>query len=282
MKKTLAVIGCSIAAVLAVIIFYCVGSDTVQVTAYTLSESSFDRRIICSGTVEADCESGISPERDAVVEKVLVQQGEFVEKGDKLIKLVSSGSGEKYLSADRSGVVVSIAADRGKTASAGVTLAVIAQPDDMTVRIKVPQSNAGDISIGKSVIVRADGLEREYHGTVEKIYHYATKSAGGNTTLDAVIAIDDADDAVTVGFTAKVEIVTEQVDGAVIIPLKAVGNDKMGDYVYIISGGKASKSYFNYSEILPEGYVAESGVKTGDIVVDDISFISGNNVKVVY
>ena len=178
------------------------------------------------------------------------------------------------------GNTVSVSVD-GKVIVADAPIAAVAAPDDMCIRIKVPESNVQNLRVGSFVTVTGSGLDGNYNGTVDRILKIGTKNAGGSTTVDAIVTLDDADEGVISGFSVKVSIVTERVENSLIVPFSAAQNDAGGDYVYLIKGGKAEKVYFEHDVICDSGYVVKNGLISGQKIIADLSDFSGGKINVI-
>lgn len=290
MKKILIAVICIITVALTAVLYTEHNSRISEVTAYTLTEVDYDRRIICSGVVETDDDIALSKSYNSVVQTVYVEVGEWVEKGQKLIKLNETKTRAantdwidfgRYVYADKSGTVTYLAAADGKVVAADVPIAAVAAHSDMCVRIKVPESNVKDLKVGSAVTVTGSGLSHSYSGSVDRIYKIGTKNVGGSTTVDAIVALDDADDGVISGFSVKASIVTDRAENALVVPFSATQNDSGGDYVYVIENGAAIKTYFEHSEICEDGFVVSGGLNGGQKVIADVSDYSGGKIDVV-
>lgn len=290
MKKVLIIVACAVAAVLTVILYKGSSASVADVSAHTLSGADYDKRIICSGVVEVDDDVALSKSYNSVVQTAYIEAGEWVEKGQKLLKLHEAKTRAanadwidfgRYVYADKSGTVTFVAAADGKTVAADAPLAAVAAGQDMRVRIKVPEANVKDIAVGSAVTITGSGLSGEYSGKVDRIYKIGTKNVGGSTTVDALITFDNADEGVILGFSVKVSIVTDHKENSLVVPFSAAQNDAGGDYVYLIEKDKAQKAYFEHDEICESGFVVKSGLSEGQTVIKDITAYNGGKINVV-
>ena len=125
---------------------------------------------IVTGTIEAK-EIHLGVVMGGIVEEVLVEEGDAVRE-DQLLAVVDSVSGG---SADRirspiDGVVLLRAAEPGEVTTAGGSLLVIANLDDMTLTIFIPEDQYGKIYLGQEYPISVDSFpERVYMGKVTHI-----------------------------------------------------------------------------------------------------------------
>ena len=77
----------------------------------------------------------------------------------------------------------------------------------LQVKISVDENDISDINIGQSVKITGSGFkDKEYHGTVQKIYPSARQQQSGTNTetvVDAIVSIDDADEYIKPGFNIR-------------------------------------------------------------------------------
>lgn len=125
---------------------------------------------IVTGTIEAE-EIHLGVATGGIVEEIAVEEGDVVRE-DQLLALVDSVSGG---SADRirspiDGVVLLRAAEPGEVATAGGSLLVIANLDEMTLTIYIPEDQYGKIYLGQEYPITVDSFpDRVYTGKVAHI-----------------------------------------------------------------------------------------------------------------
>jgi multidrug resistance efflux pump len=126
--------------------------------------------LIVSGTIEAK-EVHLGVVMNGIVEDLYVEEGDAVRK-DQLLAVVDSVSGG---SADRirspiDGVVLLRAAEPGEIAVAGGSLLVVANLDEMTLTIYIPEDQYGKIYLGQEYPVSVDSFpDRVFMGKVTHI-----------------------------------------------------------------------------------------------------------------
>jgi multidrug resistance efflux pump len=142
---------------------------------YTLYHAYWqDSEQIVTGTIEAK-EFHLGVVMGGIVEEVLVEEGDAVRE-DQLLAVVDSVSGG---SADRirspiDGVVLLRAAEPGEVTTAGGSLLVIANLDEMTLTIYIPEDQYGQIQLGQELPIVVDSFpDRVFMG---KVTHIADKA----------------------------------------------------------------------------------------------------------
>lgn len=125
---------------------------------------------IVSGTIEAT-EIHLGVATGGTVEEVLVGEGDTV-RVDQLLAVVDSvagGSGDRIRS-PIDGVVLLRAAEPGEISPAGGALLVVANLDEMTLTIYIPEDQYGKIYLGQQYRISVDSFpDRTFAGTVTHI-----------------------------------------------------------------------------------------------------------------
>jgi multidrug efflux pump subunit AcrA (membrane-fusion protein) len=125
---------------------------------------------IVTGTIEAT-EIHLGVVMGGIVEEVMVEEGDAVHE-DQLLAVVDSVSGG---SADRirspiDGVVLLRAAEPGEVTTAGGSLLIIANLDEMTLTIYIPEDQYGKFYLGQEYPIAVDSFpERVFWGKVTHI-----------------------------------------------------------------------------------------------------------------
>ena len=125
---------------------------------------------IVTGTIEAK-EIHLGVVVGGIVEEVLVEEGDAVRE-DQLLAIVDSvsvGSLDRIRS-PIDGVVLLRAAEPGEVTTGGGSLLVIANLDEMTLTIYVPEDQYGKIYLGQEYPINVDSFpDRVYWGKVPNI-----------------------------------------------------------------------------------------------------------------
>jgi HlyD family secretion protein len=85
------------------------------------------------------------------------------------VKLANVQLGYATVTAPRDGVVTSVVANAGQNAAPGKTLATIIDPSDLFVRVFVPETQIGQVSVGQAAKLTTDSAPQSFTGTVSFI-----------------------------------------------------------------------------------------------------------------
>ena len=180
------------------------------------------------------------------VSKIYVSEGETVSRGDLLFAMdstdvsksieaidlaikVSEDNIEKArakmednrMIAPVSGVVSAVAVKEGQQITAGMAVAQVVDTSSQEVVIEVDELDIPKVALGQRAVVRVDALEDvEFEGSVSKISELG-KFVGGITTYDVTIGVA-APEGVKIGMSTSAEIVIEQREGVLIVPVDCV------------------------------------------------------------
>jgi HlyD family secretion protein len=156
--------------------------------------------------------------------------------------------------------------------SAGTTLVVIEDRRRMIVRLNMNEIDVAKLRLGMKTSVTVDALpESKLTGLVTKIAP-ASGAAGTTPTGDAVVryrvevTLNESDDRLRTGMTAKCTLEAVRRDGVLALPLEFIGRDGDTRYVQIVEGGKTRRQ--NVRLGLTTGANAEilEGVREGQRV----------------
>ena len=214
--------------------------------------------ITSTGTVQPNNRVEIKPTTDGRVEDILVQEGNFVKKG-QVVAWMSSMERASLLDAARSkgadelkywedvykptpllapidGEVIVRAIEPGQTVT-GAT-AVLVLSDRLIVVANVDETDIGKVKTGQTALVGLDAYpDVKARGKVNHI-SYESKMVNNVTTYEVDILIDNLPSVFRSGMTANVTIIQKLKKNILLLPMEAVKIDDSGSFVYIYTGEK--------------------------------------------
>jgi HlyD family secretion protein len=164
------------------------------------------------------------------------------------------------------GVVYSIAARQGKTATQSEELAVVASPSSLRAAVDIPETRAAAVKPGAAATVYVG--ETPVPGVVTYMASYATSSSSSSgATVRAHLGFPTLPAGAVVGSSVTAEIVVGEVADALVLPRGPYLTS--GDYAvaYVVSGSVARKREVDFGTA--DGQVIEvaAGLEEGDIVL---------------
>ncbi|HJB25881.1 MAG TPA: efflux RND transporter periplasmic adaptor subunit [Firmicutes bacterium] len=189
------------------------------------------------------------------------------------------------LVADMDGVVTLISAEEGEITGMGTPIITICSGEDMVAKIAVPEAQLPQIKEGQQAAVTSTAAPgKTYQGTVQKIYPQGRKvysTSSQEVVVDVEIAIDNPDDSLKPGCTAKGKITVSQGTKVYAVPYDALRETDGEESLYIYQTGRAISIPVQTGEMV-NGELIEitSGIEDGDFVVTNPDVISAQNALV--
>lgn len=176
-------------------------------------------------------------------------------------------AGNATLVAPYDGVVGAIAANVGEQVGAATAVITLVDTRRTRVDVSVDESDIAKIAPGKTAQISFDALpDRRFTGEVIGIAPSATVTQGV-ATYTVQVSIDSADQAVPVGLTANVNVVTARKDDTLFVPNRAVRRNGRNQVVDVLVDGRAQPR--NVTTGLANDTVTEitQGVQEGETVL---------------
>ena len=277
----------------------------IQVSLFTAGLSTVEQTVVCTGKVEAADGREVYVDMPCVAGDVYVKEGDRVEQGDALFSVdedatrqalssLSSSLTESVdvpnspVTAPVSGVVVALNVRSGAVTDYTSPCAVIAQSEGVQITVAIRERYLPQVQEGQAVTITGVAFEKEmYRGTVLEIAasaHQEYIGTSSETVVDAVVALDDgtADDSLRVGLNARVRIVVDTQQDALVIPYDCVAQTEEGEeYVYVYQNdGTAVRQIIQSGASYADGILVVSGASAGDRLVRTPETLSGTRVKV--
>jgi len=153
-------------------------------------------------------------EAGPTVEEIAVAEAQ-VRQGEAAVALIDAQVAQLTLAAPMEGIVTSRSGQAGETASAGAPLLTVANLDEVTLVIYIPETRVGQVQVGQAVEVRVDSFpERTFLGQVASIAGEAeftprnvqTQEERVNLVFAVKVRIPNADGALKPGMPADATI----------------------------------------------------------------------------
>jgi HlyD family secretion protein len=154
--------------------------------------------------------------------------------------------------------------------------------DHLHVDVEVSEIDISQINVGQSVILEFDAIQgTEYQGEVIEVSPVG-KQQQGLVLFLVSIRVTDADEEVRPGLTAAVQIVVRQVEGALLVPNRAVRWVKGEQVVYISPDGEEAvvQNLIRVPVVLGASSDEYSEVLEGDIQADDFIVLNPPSVSI--
>lgn len=265
-----------------------------------------------NGTVEYRNSSVCTSNGTGMVQSVLVNNGDFVEKGDPILTVyqtdteisksdimsyVSSGNFDSLptlvdgdfsvtvYEAKASGIVSSLDLEEGSVFQKGQTLFKVSPEKSFQIQVNVIEKDIPKIKVGQNVKIDCKAVSDILYGTVKSIGNSATQTTtttGKETTVKVIIGIDDRNEEIKCGYTAACSITVSEKENTLLVPYSSIGADDNGrNFVYILNDRKIEKQYVTLGAEYNNGLEIKKGLKSGDIIISDVSAVENPDNTVV-
>jgi len=218
-------------------------------------------------TLEYVDKENVRAKVDGEVEEIFARNNQFVEKGTVLLKLSNDDLSKQlknyqtqlknlqeqlkeaesnlenyYIKAPFDGVVTNINFKKGDSIKPGETLATVFDNKNLVFRVDIDELDIAKIKVGQKVNITVDALPQTQTdaltGKVAKIPLEGT-TQNGVTTYSVTISIDSPKD-LKIGMNANAEIIVNQKQDILMVPLEAV--QKFGNRYFVFVKSSSQNS----------------------------------------
>ncbi len=171
-----------------------------------------------------------------------------------------------------SGTVLEISKEKGAAVQPGISLFLIGNMQALEIKGQVNEFDVPSLQEGQAVEVTGDGFTgRNLKGILKEIAPAAvTYAAGrsGQTTVEVVVEIKDPDPLIKPGFSANMEIITNEENGILILPLECIKNRDGRKFVLIVDKDNTIEEREVETGISNELYTEiVKGLDEGDVAI---------------
>ncbi|MCI6006696.1 efflux RND transporter periplasmic adaptor subunit [Oscillospiraceae bacterium LCP25S3_E10] len=266
-------------------------NNVLAVNVYRVTGTQLEDTVICSGKIEYTETNDVSPAANGIVQEVFVEKGDTVEKGDRLFSMIANISAENVKGADTaslvnvvnnnsmnveapvSGTVLSVDIKSEDPIASGTTVITIVNSDNLCVNVPINENKISKIKTGQPVKITGTAFgNHSYSGKVSSIDSIAKQvvtTTGKETAVDVTVSIENPNQLIKQGYTAKCTITTNTKNNGIIIPYETVEMDSENSgTVYTFNNGKAQKKSVKIGNEYENGVEIISGLNKNDLVIE--------------
>jgi membrane fusion protein, multidrug efflux system len=167
--------------------------------------------------------------------------------------------------APNSGVVDELNIKTGQVVAPGVPLAKIVNFSKLKLKADVPESYAGKVRTGNSVLVSFPDLKKEMNS---KIGYIGSSVNPMNRTFKVEVPLRGGEANVLPNMAGIIKVADYSNPNAFSIPINIIKKDMDGsDYVLVEVGGKAAKAIVKVGQYYGDNAEVMSGLKSGDRLI---------------
>jgi multidrug efflux pump subunit AcrA (membrane-fusion protein) len=212
------------------------GVKNLGIETIAAEESTFEQTISVLGEIDHTCESHsvLSSRIPGKIIQVGIHKGEFVKKGDVLLRIESRQPGDPPpiidLKAPADGLVIKSEGHLGAPVEPESTLMEIMDISSVWVIARVPQHHAALLNENLTAIIRIPSVGDKIHKT--KFLRLGTETTN-SSTVDAIFEIQNPDYKIRPGMRAELSLITSKRENVFSIPRAALLGDRANRFVFI-------------------------------------------------
>lgn len=188
----------------------------------------------------------------------------------------SYDAAEAGITAEASGIIESVQIAEGAFANETQTLLTVIDGKNIGVEFTISKDDLGSIAQGQKARVVISG--REYEGTVDFVSRVASAGTqlssenAGSASIRGRIVLDEPDDKIYIGVSAKVYIFVGESKQTLVVPYGALNTDIDGDYVYVVNKENLiERKDVTIGIFSDEYYEIKEGIEEGDQVITSVT-----------
>ena len=177
--------------------------------------------------------------------------------------------GKEGIRAEFDGIISDVKVFEGSDAIQGGELFTLVSNRDVCVELEVSAGDFDNLVTGEKAVVTMG--KHTYQGTLESVNKIALKNEKGNPVIGAKLSIDNPDDDIYIGVSAKVNMTVAEKENALCLPNEVINTAADGDFVYVLKDGAVKKQKVEVGIVSSSKSEVLSGIEEGDQIVSDIS-----------
>ena len=261
-------------------------TSTVNVDAVPVSYGTFSKISRLNGEISREGNDiTVLPDitTSGIIKEVLVKEGDKVIAGDTIAYIDPSRPGQSYMIspviAKAGGIVSDVAVSAGEIVSSSTVIATLTSNEDLIITASVPEKFIGSLREGMS----AEFESVAYPGRIYTgVLYYISPNLNRQTrSADIKIEITGNTEGLMDGMYIKLNLETEHIDNAMIIPTAALDTYLGDSVVYTVEDGIATRKVVTTGSNNDTETVILSGLEEGELVITAGNVTDGTPVNVV-
>ncbi|MBP3367000.1 MAG: efflux RND transporter periplasmic adaptor subunit [Treponema sp.] len=268
-------------------------AETVYaVNAYVVEAGNLDNYLEFGGDVSSVSEVDVYPDMAGKISRISVSVGDSVRKDQVIAYVDASKPGMEYsanpVKAPISGRVTSFPPTLGTMVSPSYSIAKISDTDELQIKVNVAERFVSRISENQTAAVTFDAYPGvEFNA---RVFEVSPVLDTASRTMQAKLKVEPADSRIKSGMYARVRLITDVIQNAVVIPSDAIVYRNSKPFVFVaqdVSGadGRSTVRMVSVTEGLTVDNMTEiqEGLKEGEaIIIKGQSILSdGSAVRIL-
>ncbi|MEI7904750.1 MAG: efflux RND transporter periplasmic adaptor subunit [Candidatus Firestonebacteria bacterium] len=309
MKKYIAILGLS-AVVCLCLAAGCGSRGGTEVNTTKVAKGELVVKVQSTGTVRSNSEAKLTTVASGRVSGIFAEENETVKKDKLLLQLDSTAQAEKdfrrisglagkgfmtsqaaeqakeqwkntFISAPFSGTIVKKFVEVGETLYGGTPAFMLADLNEMIVETSIDETDIGQVKIGQDSEIVLDAYkDAKLPGKVQFIAKSSLEVKEKGITYLVKVKLEKTQLTLRLGMTGDVYIKAANKPDVLMLPYTAIGDDKDGRYALVIEKDLAVRKAIKTGLESYDSTEIISGLKEGDVVVENNLSKIKNGMKV--
>ena len=252
------------------------------VGTFTTKEGNLDDYLEFGGDVASVNAIAVLPDMAGKVSRVTVSVGDMVSKDQVIAYVDASRAGMTYsaspVRSPIAGRIISLPVTVGTTVAQSSPIATVARTDDLEVKINIAERFISRVSNKQTAIVTFDAYPGiEFPATVKEVSPVLDTLT---RTMQVKLKFNKKDERIKVGMYARVKLITESIQNAIVVPSTAVLTRDGKAYVFVVSNGMAHQVAVECGISIDNKTEITKGLSSGDEIVIKGQALLNDGVKV--
>ncbi|MBR0031648.1 MAG: efflux RND transporter periplasmic adaptor subunit [Treponema sp.] len=252
------------------------------VGTYITKEGNLDDYLEFGGDVASVNEIAVLPDMAGKVSRVAVSVGDMVSKNQVIAYVDASRAGMTYsaspVRSPIAGRIISLPVTVGTTVAQSSPVATVARTDELEVKINIAERFISRVSLNQTAIVTFDAYPGiEFPVTVKEVSPVLDTLT---RTMQVKLKFNKKDERIKVGMYARVKLITESVQNAIVIPSNAILTRDGKTYVFVVKNGIAYQESVESGISIDNKTEITKGLSSGDEIIIKGQALLNDGVKV--
>jgi multidrug efflux pump subunit AcrA (membrane-fusion protein) len=242
----------------------------IPVEAARVQEKQLQEILKFTGDIEGKDQIQVYPKVPGKLIEYKVQEGEPIKKQDVIALIDRDVTGFKFepapVEAPISGIVAKTYLDRGDSVSPQVPIAVVADMDEVKVKIEITEVDYPKVKLGQTAEIKVDAYpNKEFEGKLSKL---STLIDPNTRTAQAEITIPNSEHLLVPGMFARISLFVGERKTLVMSLDALLRMPGTGSYYCFKVENERAKKVFLKIGIIQDNLVeVKEGLKQGDLVI---------------
>lgn len=248
-----------------------VSAARTSVIAAQTSVASQEQAILTYKLLADRVAGELSKLRNGSTTQALTVQQSMVQSAQAQADRISALIGRNIIRSPIKGIVTTMDAKVGQTATAGQVVAAVISDQSLEIEANVPEVDVGKIAVGNDVNVTIDALPGDTMGATLAFIDPAETIIDGVVNFKVKVLLDTPDERLKSGLTANLDIESQRRNGVLLLPQFAIIENDNGTFVRrpdgtevaVVTGIRSQDGMVEISSGLAEGdQVVNIGLKS--------------------